>query len=256
MAQHALLDPSPFFLDGGPTGILLVHGFTGSPTEMRRVGDYFHAAGLTVSAPLLPGHGSRIEDMNQVRWTDWAAHAEAAYQALRERCDRLGGQVFAAGLSLGSLLTLNLAAAHPELSGAILYSPATWVDNRLLPLTPVARYFIKSRPKSGESDLVDPEAERCLWCYDDDPVPAAAQLYALQRHLRRLLRTLKPPLLLIYSTGDRAITSTSAQRTYDMAGSTDKHIIKIEQSGHVITVDRQWRCVAGQTLAWVKQHGG
>lgn len=252
MAQHSYLDPSPFFLDGGPTGILLVHGFTGAPTEMRRVGDYYHAAGLTVSAPLLPGHGSQVADLHKVRWTDWAAHVEAAYQSLKERC----ATVFAAGLSLGSLLTLNLAAAHPELPGAILYSPATWVNNRLLPLTPLARYVIQSRPKTRKSDLVDPEAEGCLWCYDDNSVPAAAQLYALQQRVRRLLPALQLPLLLIYSTGDRAITPSSTQRTAELAGSRDKHIIKIEQSGHVITVDRQWWCVAEQTLAWIKQHGG
>ena len=247
MAQHAHLDPAPFFLPGGPTGILLVHGFTGSPTEMRPVGDYLHAAGLTVSGPRLPGHGTAIADMNKVRWQDWAEHVERSYQRLAGECER----VFVAGLSLGSLLTINFAATHPDLPGAILYSPATWVQNRLLPITPVARYFVKVRPSAGGSDLVDPEAEQQLWCYDGDPVPAAAELYALQRRVRRLLPTLKPPLLIIYSTGDAAIDSTSAQRTYDLAGSADKQIVQIEQSGHVITVDRQWRSVAERTLTWV-----
>lgn len=256
MAQHSHLDPSPFFLEGGPTGILLVHGFTGSPTEMRLVGDYLHEAGLTVSGPLLPGHGSKIHDMNKVRWTDWAGHVEEAYQALKRRCDQAGGPTFVAGLSLGSLLTMNLAAEHTELPGAILYSPATFIQNRLLPITPVARYFVKVRPGTGESDLVDADAERQLWCYDGDPVPAAAELYTLLRRVRRLLPGVKPPLLIIYSTGDAAIDPTSAQRTYDMAGSMDKRIIRLEQSGHVITVDRQWRYVAEQTLGWVKQHGG
>lgn len=250
MAQHAHLDPAPFYLPGGPTGILLVHGFTGSPTEMRRVGDYLHAAGLTVAGPRLPGHGSVVEDMNQVRWTDWTEHVERAYAELAGRCQR----VFVAGLSLGSLLTLNLAAAQPELPGAILYSPATWVQNRLLPLTPVARHFVKLRAKTGRSDLVDAEAEQQVWCYDCQPVPAAAQLYALQQRVRRLLPSLKPPLLVVYSTGDTAIGPSSAQRTYELAGSRDKQLIKIEGSGHVITVDRQWRFVAEQTLNWIKTH--
>lgn len=256
MAQHSHLDPSPFYLEGGPTGILLVHGFTGSPTEMRLVGDFLHESGLTVSGLLLPGHGSRIEDMNKVRWTDWAAHLEAEYQALKRRCDQAGGLAFVAGLSLGSLLTMNFAADHPELPGAILYSPATFIQNRLLPVTPVARYFVKVRSGTGKSDLVDLDAGRQLWCYDGDPVPAAAELYALLRRVRRNLPALKPPLLIIYSTGDASIDPTSAQRTYAMAGSADKQIIKLQQSGHVITVDRQWRYVAEQTLAWIKQHGG
>ncbi len=93
-------EPAPFFLDGGPTGILLIHGFTGSPPEMRLVGDYLHVAGLTVSAPLLPGHGTAIEDMNRVRWQDWAEHVEAAYQELRSRCELpAAGSLWAACLS-------------------------------------------------------------------------------------------------------------------------------------------------------------
>lgn len=252
MAQHAHLDPSPFFLPGGRTGILLVHGFTGSPPEMRLVADYFNSAGLTVAAPLLPGHGTRVEDMFDVQWADWAGCVEQAFRELEGRCQT----TFVAGLSLGSLLTMNLAAARPDLPGAILYSPATWIQNRLLPLTPVARYFTKVQPVRGESDLVDPAADARLWCYDRRPVPAAAELYALQRRVRRLLPTLKPPLLIIYSTGDASIDPTSARRTYDLAGSQDKEIIKLEQSGHAITVDRQWPYVAEQTLAWIRQHGG
>jgi carboxylesterase len=256
MAQHSHIDPSSFFLPGGATGILLVHGFTGSPPEMRLVGDYLNTAGLTVSAPLLPGHGTRVEDMYAVRWTGWAACVETAYRELAARCQEAGGQAFIAGLSLGSLLSMNFAAAHPELPGAILYSPATWIQNPLLPVTPLARYFIKTQPVSGDSDLVDPEADARLWCYDSYPVAGAAELYSLQRRVRRLLPMLEPPLLIVYSTGDRAIHPTSARRTFDLAGSQDKQIIELDQSGHAITVDSQWRYVAEQTLAWVKRHGG
>lgn len=252
MAQYAHLDPSPFYLNGGSTGILLIHGFTGSPPEMRRVGDYFHAAGLTVSAPLLPGHGASVEEMNRCKWTDWVDHVERAYQELRTRCER----VFVAGLSLGSLLTLYLAAHHPDLAGAIAYSPATWIQDSLLPFSTIARYLVKTRPKGKDTDLVDPEAEKQVWCYDSHPVPAASQLYALMRKVRGLLPQLTPPLLIVYSVGDGAIHPTSAQRTYARAGSKDKQILKLEQSGHGITVDREWQRVAELTLSWVKQHGG
>jgi carboxylesterase len=157
---------------------------------------------------------------------------------------------------MGSLLTLYLAAHHPELHGAIAYSPATWIQEPLLPLSTVARYFIKARARSGDTDLVDPEAEARLWCYDARPVPAASELYALIRQVRQSLPQIVAPLLIVYSAGDRAIHPTSAERTFALAGSNDKSIIKLDQSGHVITVDRQWRFVADQTLAWVKKHGG
>ena len=101
------------------TGVLLIHGYTGSPTEMRWIGDYLHARGLTVSGPLLPGHGTTPEAMNRCRWTDWTGHVEAALADLRTRCAR----VFVGGLSMGSLLTLYLAAHHPDLPGCPLSIP-------------------------------------------------------------------------------------------------------------------------------------
>jgi carboxylesterase len=130
------------------------------------------------------------------------------------------------------------------------------VADKLLPAATVARYFIKTRPKSGSTDLVDPDALAQLWCYDAQPVPAASQVHALMLRVRRLLPQLVPPLLVVYSVGDRAIHPTSAERTFALAGSQDKKIVKLTESGHVITVDRQWRFVADQTLAWVVQHGG
>ncbi len=116
MTRHSHLDPSPFFLEGGSIGVLLIHGFTGSPPEMRLVGDYLHQRGFTVSGPLLPGHGTTVEDMNRCQWTDWTNHVEKALADLQARCET----VFVGGLSMGSLLTLYLAAHHPELHGAIL----------------------------------------------------------------------------------------------------------------------------------------
>lgn len=252
MAQHAHLDPSAFFLQGGPTGILMIHGYTGAPPEMRPVAEALNAAGLTVSGPRLPGHGTTFEEMNRCKWTDWVEYVEQSYSELRARCER----VFMSGLSMGSLLTLYFAAHHPDIPGAIAYSPATWPQSRLLPLAPLLRYFVKAKPKGKDSDLVDPLADQQIWSYDVNPGPAASQLYALAVRVRRLLPTVTVPLLVMYSTGDGAIHPTSAQRTYDLAGSQDKQIIRIEGSGHVITADAQWRFVADQTLAWVRQHGG
>ena len=252
MTQHAHLDPSPFSLPGGKTGVLLIHGYTGSPTEMRWVAESLHARGLTVAAPLLPGHGATPEAMNRCRWTDWAGHVENALADLRSRCDR----VFVAGLSMGSLLTLHLALRHPELPGLILYSPAVWVKSRLIYLSPLARYFVAARPKSGESDLVDPKADLQLWCYDVDPVGAAAELLQLMLHVRRSLRRVTCPALIIYSPGDLSIHPQSAQRTFQRLGSADKELVMLERSGHCITVDVNWQLVADKTYEFIRGHGG
>jgi esterase/lipase len=85
MTQQSDVDSSPFFLEGGPIGVLLIHGFTGSPPEMRMVGDYLHQRGLSVSGPRLPGHGTSLEDLNRRRWTEWTYYVEGALADLHPR---------------------------------------------------------------------------------------------------------------------------------------------------------------------------
>ena len=90
--------------------MLLIHGFTGAPPEMRLVADYLNQRGVTISAPLLPGHGTTVQDMNRCRWTDWTDHVQQALSDLQKRCQT----AFVGGLSMGSLLALFLAADRPE----------------------------------------------------------------------------------------------------------------------------------------------
>jgi len=248
MTRHAHLDPSAFLLEGGPVGVLLIHGFTGSPPEMRLVGDYLHQRGYTVSGPLLPGHGTTMDDMNRHKWTEWTECVEDALIDLRTRCET----VFVAGLSMGSVLTLYLAAHYPRLSGAILYAPATWVANRLIYLAPVMKYLIRQRPKSDDSDLTDPEADLRLWSYEEYPVFAAHEFLKLTRYVRRALPKIACPLLVIHSTLDTAIHPDSARRTYERAGSADKELVTLHNSGHCITVDSEWESVAEKTYEFIQ----
>ncbi len=249
MAQHDQLDPSPFFLEGGSTGILLIHGFTGSPPELRLLGDYLHQRGFTVSAPLLPGHGTRVEEMNDCRWTDWTGAAAEALADLQSRCDT----VFAGGLSMGSLLVIDLAARH-DLAGAVLYAPAVKVASRLIHLAPVFKYLIPKRPKGEQTDLTDPEAEQHCWSYEAFPSFGAHELLKLIRRSHELLPRVTCPLLIVHSTGDEMIRPDSAQFAYERAGSLDKELITLHNSGHVITVDSEWRTVAEVTHRFIEAH--
>ena len=251
MTHHTHLDPSAFWLEGGPVGVLLIHGFTGSPPEMRLVGDYLNHRGLTVSGPLLPGHGTTAEDLNRWQWTDWTAHIEGALGQLQAGCET----VFVGGLSMGALLTLYLAAQHPELSGAIVYSPATMVANRLIYLSPILKYLRRQVPKPGEgdSDLTDAEAEGRLWSYETHPTFATHQLLKLSRQVQRLLPQVTCPLLVIHSTLDRSIHPNSAPLTYDRAGSTDKELVTLHNSGHCLTVDSEWESVSEKTYQFIQE---
>jgi len=250
MTEQPHLDPSPFFLHGGPVGVILIHGFTGSPPEMRLVGNYLHQGGLTVSGPLLPGHGTTLEDLNQIQWTEWTTHVEGALAELQARCET----VFVGGLSMGSLLTLYLAAHHPELPGAIAYSPATIVADQRNRLAPIFKYVMRQAPKGGDDDLHDPEARSKIWSYDGWPTTGVCELQELTREVKRLLPQVSSPLLVIYSTADETIHPKSAQFTYDQAGSTDKELVTLHGSGHVLTVDAEWRSVAERTYQFIQGH--
>jgi len=251
MSQPSHLDPSAFYLAGGPDAALLIHGYTGAPPEMRLLGDYLHAQGLTVAAPLLPGHGVDPADLNRRRWQEWIEHAGQALHDLAARHER----VFVGGLSLGSLVALYLAAQQPQVTGVMAYSPAVWPRDRRIVLTPLARHFIDALPKPATTDLGDPDAIRHLWYYDVDPVAAAHEVYKLSRQVRDLLPQVRCPLLIIHSTGDQAIHPESAQRTYDRAGAADKTLITLRHSGHCITVDQEWEQVAAATLSFIRRLG-
>lgn len=248
MTQHSHLDPSSFFLRGGPVGVLLVHGFTGSPPEMRLLGDYLHQRGYTVSSPRLPGHGTTVEDMNSRKWAEWTGCVEDALTDLQTQCET----VFVGGLSMGAVLTLYLAAHHPELAGISVYSPAVVVASRLIYLTPVLKYLRPRINQSSEKDLTDPEADLRLWSYEQDPIFAAHELLKLIRRVRRLLPQVRQPLLIIHSTGDTTIHPNSAQFTYERAGSADKELITLHNSGHCITVDSEWEFVAEKTCEFIQ----
>ena len=124
----------PYSADGGSTGVLLIHGFTGSPKSMTPWGQRMAAEGHTVRVPRLPGHGTRWQDMNLTRWEDWYAESERSYDELRKSCD----SVFVCGLSMGGSLTLRLAQEHGDaIRGIILVNPAVHSerpDRFLLPV--------------------------------------------------------------------------------------------------------------------------
>lgn len=246
MTPHPHLDPSPFWLEGGPVGVLLIHGHTGAPPEMRLVADYLHGRGLTVSAPLLPGHGTSVAEMRRCTWTGWVSHVERALDQLQARCST----VFVGGLSLGALLALYVATRRPGIAGIIAYSPATWAATRLIYLTPVAKYFVPYT-RRAHSNLVDPVADQRIWCYGETPTFSAHEVLKLQLHLRRLLPKVTAPLLIVYSRGDTVIHPQSGPLTYRRAGSADKQMVVLDRSGHAVTVDIGWEFVAAKSYEFI-----
>lgn len=131
----------PFRRDGGEVGVLVCHGFTGSPQSVRPWAEYLADQGLTVSLPLLPGHGTRWQDLQITTWQDWYAEVDRELRALTERCT----SVFVCGLSMGGALALRLAAKHGDaISGVAVVNPANKVHDAAGPLLPVLRHLVRT----------------------------------------------------------------------------------------------------------------
>ncbi|MGC8785836.1 MAG: alpha/beta hydrolase [Anaerolineae bacterium] len=252
MPQFSWLDPNPFYFRGGPVGCLLIHGFTGSPPEMRPMGEYLAQRGLTVSGPLLAGHGTTHEDLARTTWQDWYASVEAAYGELQRQCT----QIFVAGFSLGSLLALHLATQH-DLAGLILLAPALQLRDWRMQFVPLLRYFMKEMVKDTEpqhSDLTDPEAYKRFWSYDIVPVSAIYQLYRLQKVVGAELGHIHTPALVIYSTRDMAIAPQSGPMVYKHIGAEDKELLVLYNSGHGLVVDSEHQLVFQRVYEWIQAH--
>jgi carboxylesterase len=250
MAEPTRPDPSPFFLEGGPVGALLIHGFTGSPPEMRLIGDYLYERGLTVSAPLLPGHGTTADDLNRCRWSDWTARGQEALEELRRSCQT----VFVGGLSMGSLVAIYLAAHDRALSGAVLYASPVLLSDWRIRLTPLLKYVKPKFGKTGESHLFDPQAEQRLWHYAEYPVYGAHELLKLARRARRLLPRVTCPLLVIQTVHDHHVHPRSGDYILEHVSSTDKELLTLQGSGHALTVDAEWESVAEKTYSFIQAH--
>jgi carboxylesterase len=216
---------------------------------MRLLGDHLNRYGLTVLAPLLPGHGTRVEDLNQKRWRDWLDHVVQAYAELASRCEL----VFVGGESLGSLLTLQLASRKKTVAGAILLSPAIKVTNPRRHLLPLLKYVLPKVPKS-EDFFTDPAAKERIWAYDYTPTSAAHEVLKLIRETKRLLAQVTCPVLVMHSTKDLEIHPASARYVYDRISSTDKEIILLHNSGHVLALDSEWLAVAENTYQFIHEH--
>lgn len=245
------LNLDPFFFEGGTTGCLLIHGFSGSPPEMRPMGEYLAEKGLTVLGVRLAGHGVSPEVMASTNWRDWVGSAKEGLQELQARCE----MVFVAGLSMGGLITLHLSTHHP-LVGVIVMSTPAYVADWRFHVLPLVQPFMRWVTTDIESDLTDPQAHDRLWSYNRLPTSALVSLRQLLHMVRRELNRVRVPALIMQGVCDHHIPHDSAQVIYDALGSTDKEISWWPNSGHAITVDSEREAIWAKAYAFINAHSG
>jgi carboxylesterase len=254
----------------GRTGVLLVHGLCGSPTEMRFIANGLAREGYTVHCPQLAGHCGTESDLKATSWQDWYASAEDGLRLLSETCDR----VIVGGLSTGAVLALLLAARHPgKVSGLALYSPTLWLNGRHIPW--YARLFrlvtfrafanLFRFPAPLEFGIKDQRLrefiKKALAAPGAPAVPFSTPGIAVLER-RRLVEALLPhvpaidaPVLMLHPReDDYAHLSNAAYLQQTLAGQAE--LVVLEDSYHLVTVDRQRGVVLERTLAFLGRLAG
>ena len=252
--KRILSGAEPFFFPGGRTGCLLIHGFTGTPFEMRELGQHLAKQGLSVLAPRLFAHATSQEDLQRARWQDWTASVEDGYDLLRGACDK----IIPIGLSMGGVLTI-IAAARYEVAGAVLMStPYNPPDPRMRPLhvvAPLLSLFWRYNPKAP-GDWHDKQAEASHLEYPQHSVRGASELYGLLLEAQRALPQIRCPVLIVQSKQDAAVPWQNAELIHERVGSTDKQMLCLDKSGHVVTRDAERKRVFETTAAFVRRMSG
>jgi carboxylesterase len=247
----------PFLLPGEPSqpACLLIHGFTGTPKEMRWMGDFLNQRGYTCLGIRLAGHATTPEDMIRSNWTDWAASVEDGYSLLRS----FTADIFLIGLSMGGVLSL-LMSTRLDVKGVVAMSTPYKLpeDPRLRFvdwISKVKPYMPKSTEEPGSS-WYDKEAWKEHVSYPQNPVRSIGQLNRLLDATRAALPEVRIPVLLMHSQDDHYVLPENIELLYtDLVHVSDKTKLYIAGSGHVLPRDAARGQVFQSVLEFIQRIG-
>jgi len=224
-------DAEPFYSSNGSFGVLLLHGFTGSPRSMRPWAQHLAADGFRVALPRLPGHGTTWQELNTVGWNDLYEAAEVEFKALTSGCDK----VFVAALSVGSALALRLAEQYGErVAGMSLVNPIITQKDSRYRLIPLLRRMVPALPGTA-NDIAKPGQDE--GGYPRIPLSSLHSLMLAGPQLRADLPKITSPLLIFKSSIDHVVGTSSVPFILSSVSSTDVTLVKLERSYHVATLD-------------------
>ncbi len=236
-----------FEANGGQVGILLLHGLSGTPDEVKPLGDYLAQRGFGVLGPWLPGHGTHPRDLAKTGWRDWMESSREALETLGQRCPK----VYVAGLSMGGVLALHLAAHYP-VSGLIsMAAPVQIPDFRFKGIAFFR--FLQWRTSQLTGGVLDPEVTHLTY-----PQVHTASLYELKKLMDSVWKDLpliQAPALVIQGRKDSMVPPGNGNLIYQRLGSTRKHLLYLDRSDHVVTLDFDRGEVFEKTLNFMRSEG-
>ncbi|MGD6876398.1 alpha/beta hydrolase [Bacillus infantis] len=233
-----------FYFEGGRTGILVSHGFTGSAQSMRPLGEAYAKAGYTVCGPRLKGHGTHYEEMEQTQYSDWIASIEEGFQWLKERCD----DIFVTGLSMGGTLTLYMAEKHPEIKAIIPINAAVEISDMK---GAAGLQDVRFLDAIG-SDIKKADVKELA--YEKTPVKSIGEIVQLMELVKGGLADIECPALIFVSSEDHVVPPDNSRLILDRISSKDKKLITMENSYHVATLDNDQQLIIDETLAFIKKY--
>ena len=229
-------------------GVLLVHGFTGSPASMRPWAEYLNAHGYTVNVPLLPGHGTKVEDLNLVKWQEWPAKVESELQSLLATCEK----VFLIGFSMGGTTSLNIAARYSQqLAGLILVNPMIHIRFVPAQLAWLLSRFQKFRSAIGD-DLKRPGVTEAG--YDANAIVGVYELLKMCSFTRKQLPNVTLPVQLFHSTEDHTLPVSNTEIILREISSREKSRIELVNSYHVAPLDYDAGIIFENSKIFIESH--
>jgi carboxylesterase len=233
--------------ENSKVGIVLVHGFTSTPSVMRPWGEFLNSHGFSVRVPLLPGHGTSITDLDSVNWQQWPDEIEIQINHLLKECKK----VFLCGFSMGAAASLHVASRYQsQLTGLILVNPMIHRKNVWPTAVKIASRFVKSFGTAG-SDIK--RGEVIQWKYDRTPMRAAHQLLRLLEETRPLLPRIKLPILLFRSVTDHTLPASNSEIIVREIGSSVKEQKLLHNSFHVAPLDHDQEIIFTESLRFIRQ---
>jgi carboxylesterase len=231
------------YYKGNDVGILISHGFVGTPQSVQFLAERLAEYGYTVLAPRLPGHGTHYHDLENCSHEDWFTALENGYQFLANECST----VFVVGQSMGGTLTLKLAHKYPEIQGITTVNAA---------LTLPSFEYLKERQEpqylpEGEPDIKAKGVYEIT--YDQTPLKAIHQLQALMASTPRILREIKTPILCIKSSIDHVVPSENTAFIYKKVASKVKRLVTLDNSYHVASMDNDKQRIVKHVHSFVQQ---
>lgn len=241
----------PFLSRQGEAGCLLIHGYTGTPFEMREMGEYLSACGFSTIGVRLFGHATVKEDLYRVRWQDWVSSVEDGYQVLRG----VASQIFLIGLSMGALLAIKLCS-YFAVRGLVLISTPYYTPDprlkRIAPYLPLIRLFYRSHAKSG-SHWDDPQAGATHIEYDGYPVRGVQELGTVIGQAVSLLPEVQIPTLLVHSLQDQSVSFDHAPLVLNALGTSQKRLKVLSRSAHNVPRDSEKHLLFEECAAFIRQ---